>query len=119
MYVLRCAYSSAIGTTLGALSFHRDMILNIPLIADLESIQQNRQQLIDQRLIAANRKRFNYDYQIDDEVLKLNFNPNKLEARASGPYKIVRVHANGTVTIRLSETTIERISLRRIKPYRR
>ena len=118
VYALRCAHTSALGTTPGALAFHRDMILNIPIIADLESIQQNRQHLIDQRLIIANRKRFNYDYQIDDKVLKLNFNPNKLEARASGPYKVLRVHANGTVTIRLSDTTIERISLRRIKPYR-
>jgi hypothetical protein len=69
-------------------------------------------------LIAANRKRFAYDYAIGDEVLKLVYQPNKLAPRAIGPFRIERVHTNGTLTIRLSPLVIERISLRRVKPYR-
>jgi predicted DNA binding CopG/RHH family protein len=95
------------------------MILDdIPVIADLQLLQQKRQQLIDKRLITANRKRFSYDYHQGDQVLKLNVNPDKLDARALGPYRIESVHTNGTVTIRLSPTVLERISIRRIKPYR-
>ena len=82
-------------------------------------IQQNRQALIDERLVRANRKRFSYDYHIGDEVLKLVYKPAKLSPRALGPYRVETVHTNGTVTIRLSPTVIERISIRRIKPYRR
>jgi hypothetical protein len=95
------------------------MILNIPLVTDLTLLQERRQQLIDQRLIAANAKRFHYDYRIGDEVLKLTYNPNKLDPRATGPYPVEQVHANGTLSIRITPTVIERISLRRVKPYRR
>ena len=100
----------------GSLAFGRDMILDIPIIADWELIQRNRQQLIDQRLIDANRKRFSHDH-IGDQVLKLNYKPDKLAPRATGPYQIETVHTNGTVTICFDPITIERISIRRIKPY--
>ena len=55
---------------------------------------------------------------IREEILKLNFQPNKLEPRTTGPFVIEQVHAKGTVTIRIAPNVIERISLRRIKPYR-
>ena len=118
IFALRSTYSSSINTTPGGLVFHRDMVLNIPLISDLQSIQTNRQLLIDKRLIEANRKRFNYDYAVNDQVLKLVYQPNKLDPRAVGPYRVVQVHTNGTVTIQLTPLTTERINIRRIKPYR-
>ena len=119
VFATRSTIHSGLKTTPGGLAFSRDMILNLPLVADFQEIQARRQQLIDKRLIEANRRRYSYDYGIGDEVLKLTFNPDKLEQRAHGPYKIQRVHTNGTVTIRLNDTTVERLSLRRIKPYRR
>jgi hypothetical protein len=118
VFASRASLHSTLKTTPGGLAFHRDMIMDIPLIADLQTIQEHRQQLIDNRLIAANRKRFAYDYAIGDEVLKLVYQPNKLAPRAIGPFRIERVHTNGTLTIRLSPLVIERISLRRVKPYR-
>ncbi len=117
VFATRATFHSSIQTTPGGLAFGRDMVLDLPLIADLQLIQQRRQQLIDQRLIIANRRHFSYDYNVGDEVLKLVYKPDKLEPRARGPYRVQRVHANGTLTIRLSPTTIERISLRRLKPY--
>ena len=119
VFASRATVHSALQTTPGGLAFGRDMVLDIPLVADLELIRQRRQQLIDSRLIASNRQRFSYDYSIGEEVLKLAYKPGKLDPRATGPYTIEQVHTNGTVTIRLSPTVIERISLRRIKPYRR
>jgi hypothetical protein len=68
-------------------------------------------------LIANNRKRITYDYQPNQEVLKLVFRPKKLEPRAVGPYRINVVHTNGTVTIQLTPHTVERISIRRVKPF--
>ena len=119
LFATRSAIHGSLKASPGSLAFGRDMVLDIPLIADWQLIQQHRQQLIDSRLIAANRKRFSYDYHIGDEVLKLTFKPDKLSTRANGPYRIETVHTNGTVTIRLNPQTIERISIRRIKPYKR
>lgn len=87
------------------------MLLDTPLIADLQAIQAKRQQLINNRLIIANRKRISYDYVIGQEVLKITFKPKKLQAKFTGPFLITSVHTNGTVTIRLSPAVIERISI--------
>ena len=119
MFAHRSAFNSAIKTTPGGLAFGHDMIMALPLIADLQLIRSHRQQLIDQRLIKANQKRFSYDYRVGQQVLKLAYKPLKLEPRAlSGPHTIEQIHTNGTVTIRLAPHIVERISLRRIKPYR-
>ena len=53
------------------------------------------QQLIDQRLIAANRKKFSYNYQVGDEVLKQTYSQDKLSAIAEGPYPIETVPIDG------------------------
>ena len=119
MYAIRCSHTTALSSTPGGVAFGRDMILNLPLQTDLTLLQEKRQHLVDQRLLIANRKRFSYDYHIGQEVLKLVPNPDKLEPRAEGPFIIEHVHANGTLTIRVSPTTVERISLRRVKPYHR
>jgi transposase InsO family protein len=116
MFATRAALHGSLKATPGSLVFSRDMILDIPLVADWLFIQENRQQLIDQRLIAANRKRFSYDYKVGEKVWKKIYEPHKLQSRFEGPYEITQVHSNGTLTIRLNATTIERISLRRVKP---
>ena len=102
----------------GSMAFHRDMILNIPLIVDFELLRQRRQTLIDKNLIRANAKRIDFDYQPGQKALKLVYKPNKLEPRAEGPYHINKIHTNGTVEIQLDDDVFERINIRRIKPYR-
>ena len=119
IYATRAALHGGLKASPGSLAFARDMVFDIPLIADWQLIRDKRQQLIDQRLLLANRKKFSYDYRVGDEVLKLVYKPHKLQPRATGPFPIETVHTNGTVTIRLSPTTIERINIRRIKPYKR
>jgi hypothetical protein len=119
MYAMRASFHSGLQTTPGAMAFNRDMILNIPFIADLNLIRENRQRLIDERLIASNQKRFSFDYQPNQEVLKLVYEPGKLAPRAVGPYRINAVHTNGTVSIQLTPLVVERISIRRIKPFKR
>ena len=114
----RAAIHSRLKISPGALAFHRDMFLDIPLIADMEILRQQRQALIDQQLIRENRRRFSFDYRVGQQVLKLIYKPDKLEPRATGPYLIDQVHTNGTLTIRLSPTVTERINIRRVRPYR-
>jgi hypothetical protein len=117
MYATRASFHSGLQTTPGALAFHRDMVMNIPLMSDLMLIQHNQQQLIDNRLIESNRRRFSYDYQPNQEVLKLEYKPDKLAPRATGPYQITSIHTNGTITIQLTPHTRQRISIRNVKPF--
>ena len=46
-------------------------------------------------------------------------NPAKLDARAEGPFIIEQVHTNGTVSITRAPNIVERINVRRLKPYYR
>ena len=62
MFATRTAIHGSIKASTGSIAFGRDMILDIPVISDWLFIQHRRQQLIDERLIAANRKHFSYDY---------------------------------------------------------
>jgi hypothetical protein len=57
------------------------------------------------------KRRITYDYQQNQEVLKLVYEPSKLEPRAVGPYHVNAVHTNGTVTIQLTPYTVECISI--------
>jgi hypothetical protein len=56
---------------------------------------------------------------VGQEVLELVEDPDKLGYRTIGPFRIVQVHTNGTVTIRRSPTLIDRINIRRIRPFQR
>jgi hypothetical protein len=65
-----------------------------------------------------NQKRRGYNYAPQQMALKKKWKPKKSVQRTSGPYKIVQVHVNGTVTIHLSPGLTERISIRQIIPYK-
>ncbi len=119
MHACRCACTSSLGyNSPGALAFHRDMFLDIPLIADIITLQKNRQALVDKRLLRVNAGRIKHDYAVGDQVWKRNYIglSDKLKHTVVGPYPITRVHCNGTVTIRLSPHVQERINIRRIRP---
>ena len=62
----------------------------------------------------ANRHRISHDYQPNDEVMILTYKPDKLDPRAEGPYRINRIHTNGTVTIQRYPHVEEQINIRRI-----
>ena len=47
LHALRCVVNKTMQTSPGALVFHRDMLMNIPLITDLDALRGRRQQLID------------------------------------------------------------------------
>jgi hypothetical protein len=50
MYAIQCAMHNALGMLPGAFVFQREMFLNIPLIANLQTIQDRCQVLIDENL---------------------------------------------------------------------
>ena len=117
-YASKVAIHCTLNISPGALVFQRDMILNIPLITDLLHLQEQRQIIIDERLRQANLRRRTFDYQPGDEILILTNNPTTLQDRGIGPYTITQVHTNGTITFQRTPHIVERINIRRVKPYR-
>jgi len=105
----------------GVLVFHRDMLLNIPVLAHLALIRNHCQVLIDENLWQQNLKRHQFYYQVGQKVLFLNsrLKLDKLEPRANeGPFNIVQVHAKGTITIQCDELVTEQINIHHVHPYR-
>ena len=51
-YAVRATVHGTLKATPGSLAFHRNMILNIPFVANLVNLSDWRQQIIDQRTIA-------------------------------------------------------------------
>ena len=104
--------------TPGALAFQRDMFLDVPLIADIMTLSQRCQLMVDQALHYANQRRISHDYQVNERVLVRVTDPSKMDEKFIGPFRITQVHVNGNVTIRRSPNVTERINIRRLKPYR-
>ena len=117
MHATRASIHRTLRTTPGALVFQRDMFLNIPLIANLQTIRDRRQILIDENLRRQNLKRRSFDYAVGQRVLVKVPMPGKLDQRATGPFLIHQVHANGTLTIQRNLNIQERINVRRVIPY--
>ena len=78
------------------------MVLNIPFHTDLIMLRDKRQQKIDAWFVHANARRTHYDFQPGMKVYVLTDCKSKLDPVYQGPYKVVRVHTNGTVTLQLS-----------------
>ena len=117
-YASKTAIHCTLNISPGALVFHRDMILDIPLITDLQLLHKRRQTLIDDQLRRSNLHQRHADYQPGGSILLLTENPSSIQNRAFGPFLITQVHTNGTVTFQRSQFIQERINIRRIKPYR-
>ena len=82
MHATRCAVSTPIGTSPGALVYGRDMIMDVPLIANLSAIRDGRQQMIDENLIKQNKKRIEHHYRVGDRVEQIVWNKTKLSKRS-------------------------------------
>ena len=114
---LRTAVHRTLQVSPGSLVFHRDMLLPIPLLVDFELIRERRQVVIDDNNRCANLRRHSHDYQPGNKVLLIRDSGAKMESTTSGPYTIERVHTNGTVTILRNPGVVERVNIRRIKPF--
>ena len=104
----------------GEMSFGRHMLYPFSRQIDWQQIISRKQEIIDRANIKENSKRQFFDYKIGDLILILNkqSNKGKLDPNTlpEGPWKITQVHTNGTVSI-LRNSYIERINIRRIRPF--
>ena len=96
------------------------MLLDIPYVANWLLLREGRQQKVDSNLQRANNQRVNHDYAIGDLVYELVRRSNdvtqKLETFYRGPYEVVQVHSNGTLTIRRNPQLTDRIHIRKLRP---
>ena len=77
------------------------MIFLIQYTADWEYIRQRRTKAIKKANTVENSKRKAYDYKIGDKVLLLNTDlQRKLNQPTKGPYRILQVFTNGTVSLK-------------------
>ncbi len=94
------------------------MFLNIPLLADWQTILAQREQLVNNALLCAKKKRINFDYQISHKVLKYDKTLyGKLKPKMTGPVDILRVHSNDTMTMSLWLGITERVNVCHTLPY--
>jgi transposase InsO family protein len=115
---VRTATSSALGgASPGAVAFGRDMLMNIPYIADFIALRNQRQLKIDKALVKENARRVSHDYQPGQQVWMKSVDAKKLHPEWVGPYPIETVHTNGNVTIRINNHITKRMTIRNVKPY--
>eukprot|EP00804_Cyclotella_cryptica_P007652 CCRYP_015239-RA/>CCRYP_015239-RA protein AED:0.32 eAED:0.32 QI:196/-1/1/1/-1/0/1/72/119 len=102
----------------GAAIFGRDMLFDIPYIADWSKIGEYRQRQTDKNTSRENASRIGWDYQPSDKVLlRKDGILRKTESRyESDPWTITSVHTNGTIRVQRG-TKSERLNIRRVTPY--
>ena len=95
------------GVSPGALAFNCDMLLPIPIIADMQRIRTRRQLLTDNNAIAENNRRRFHDYHVGDQMTIKVTDPGPLEARQGAVLTITNVHTNGTVSYLKNNNTVD------------
>ena len=110
-YATRVSVACMLGALPGSLVYGRDMLVDVPVLADLITIQERRQQKVNENLMRENAKRREYYFEVGQEVLVKADNPNKLEPRAHGPYVVRQVYTNGTIDIARKAQVTERINI--------
>jgi hypothetical protein len=102
----------------GADIFGRDMLFDIPFIADWKMIGEQRQRLTDLNTPLENEGRIDYDYKVGQKILvrKEGILRKAQSIWQKDPWTIMTVHMNGTITIQRGNK-IERLNIRRVKPF--
>ena len=62
MHAMQTMVAATLGSTPGALSFSRYMFLNVPLVADWQTISRKLEHYVNKNLRKANSKRRCFDY---------------------------------------------------------
>ena len=119
-FAIRATTHSTLKFSPGELAFGRNILHPFSTQINWKELLKGKQETIDKANIKENARRRYYDYKVGDKILILNTasHKGKLEPTvlSEGPWEIVQVHTNGTVSI-LRNTYIERMNIRRIRPF--
>jgi hypothetical protein len=98
-WAVRSTCHATLQSTPGQLVFGRDMIWDMAHVADWQHVKQREQTLIDKNNKRENAKRIDYDHAVGNSILKIKAGALKMEQPREGPFNIIRVHTDGTVTM--------------------
>ena len=117
-WAIRSTYHTVLKASPDAAIFGRDMLFDIPYLADWTKIGEHRQKLTDLNTLRENKGRVDYDYQVNGKVLIVKDGIlRKTESRYdSEPWTITSVHTNGTITVQRGNKS-QRINIRRVTPF--
>ena len=117
-WAIRSTYHTVLKASPGAAIFGRDMLFDIPYLADWYKIGEYRQKLTDQNTLRENKSRVDYEYQVNEKVLIAKDGIlRKTESRYDTvPWTIMSVHTNGTITVQRGNKS-QRINIRRVTPF--
>ena len=71
-WAIRSTYHMLLKASPGAAIFRRDMLFDIPFVADWRKIGERRQSLTNRGNQQENAKQIDYDYKVGDKVLVIN-----------------------------------------------
>jgi hypothetical protein len=74
-WAIRSTYHTVLKASPGAAIFGRDMLFDIPFIADWKQIGEYRQNQTDRSNTRENNKRVDYDYKVGDKILNRRYTP--------------------------------------------
>ncbi len=98
-WAVHSTYHTVLKASPGAAIFGRDMLFDIPFIADWQKLGEHRHQLTDLNNPRENKGRIDYDYKVGQKVLVLK--ESILRKSESiwhrKPWLITSVHPNGTI----------------------
>ncbi len=98
----------------------KNFFLNVPLVVDCHAILACWEQLVNDKLLCANKKHFNFDYQVGQKVLKHDkwqTLRGKLKPKTTGPFEILLAHSDRPVTILLRPGITEHVNTWCTLPY--
>ena len=120
MFAMQSTVHTTTQATPTQLVFGRDAILNIQFDANWNYIKARKQAMIRKNNQNENAKRINHQYKQGDKVLCANDTQRQAKFGKelwAGPYTIRTVNDNGTVTLKMG-SIIDKVNIRRIKPYK-
>jgi hypothetical protein len=117
-WAIRSTYHTVLKASPGAAIFGRDMLFNIPFLADWNKIGDYRQHQADLNTECENRTCKDWDYKLGDKVLLWKDGIlRKSESRYElDPWTNISVPTNGTITVQRRSKS-ERLNIRRVTPY--
>ena len=115
-WAVRSTYHTTLKATPGQLVFGRDMIFNIQYEADWQLIRERKLARMRDNNARENSRRIEHDYAVGDLVSLVKADFSKAEPDREGPYKITRVHTNGTVTVQ-KDRVEKRLNIRQCSPW--
>ena len=117
-WAVRSTYHTVLKASPGAAIFGRDMLFDVPFLADWNKVGEYRQRQTDRNTARENKRRVDWDYKVGDKVLlEKDGILRKAETRyEKDPWTVSQVHTNGTIRIQ-SGTKSERLNIRRVTPY--